>query len=121
MLFTTALIVVRNQRILAARNTRQEETQRRAAAGLPRKPANAAARPSPASPPGRPDRNRHDTSPRPSPPARTAPPTRPEHTLTQDKTSGPGPGAGPKTRHRTTGCQQARMSVLNVKIGLTET
>ena len=35
MLFTTALLLVRNQRILAAWNTRQQETQRRAAAGLP--------------------------------------------------------------------------------------
>ena len=37
MLFTTILLVVRNQRILAAWTARQEETQRRAAAGLPPK------------------------------------------------------------------------------------
>jgi len=37
MLFTAVLLVVRNQRILAAWTTRQEETQRRAAAGLPPK------------------------------------------------------------------------------------
>jgi hypothetical protein len=37
MLFTATLLVVRNQRILAAWNARQEETQRRAAAGLPPK------------------------------------------------------------------------------------
>ncbi len=37
MLFITTLLIVRNQRILAAWNTRQEETQRRAAAGLPPK------------------------------------------------------------------------------------
>jgi len=37
MLFTAVLLVVRNQRILAAWNARQEETQRRAAAGLPPK------------------------------------------------------------------------------------
>src|SRR5207344_2145897 len=37
MLFTTTLLVVRNQRILAAWNARQEQTQRRAAAGLPPK------------------------------------------------------------------------------------
>jgi hypothetical protein len=37
MLFTATLLAVRNQRILAAWNTRQEETQRRAAAGLPPK------------------------------------------------------------------------------------
>jgi hypothetical protein len=37
MLFVTTLLVVRNQRILHTWNTRQEETQRRAAAGLPPK------------------------------------------------------------------------------------
>ena len=35
MLFTVTLLVVRNQRILTAWNTRQEENQRRAARGLP--------------------------------------------------------------------------------------
>ena len=35
MLFVTTLLIVRNQRILHAWNTRQQETQRRAAAGLP--------------------------------------------------------------------------------------
>jgi hypothetical protein len=37
MLFTAVLLAVRNQRILAAWNTRQEENQRRAARGLPPK------------------------------------------------------------------------------------
>jgi hypothetical protein len=37
MLFTITLLIVRNQRILAAWNTRQEENQRRAAKGLPPK------------------------------------------------------------------------------------
>ena len=37
MLFTTALLAVRNQRILHAWNSRQEENARRAAAGLPPK------------------------------------------------------------------------------------
>jgi hypothetical protein len=37
MLFTTALLVVRNQRILHAWNSRQEENARRAAKGLPPK------------------------------------------------------------------------------------
>jgi hypothetical protein len=37
MLFTTVLLTVRNQRILAAWNTRQEENARRAAKGLPGK------------------------------------------------------------------------------------
>ncbi len=35
LLFTTALTVIRNQRITAAWNTRQQDTARRAAAGLP--------------------------------------------------------------------------------------
>jgi hypothetical protein len=37
MLFTVTLLVVRNQRILTAWNTRQEENQQRAARGLPPK------------------------------------------------------------------------------------
>jgi hypothetical protein len=37
MLFVTVLLVARNQRILAAWNTRQQENQRRAAKGLPPK------------------------------------------------------------------------------------
>jgi hypothetical protein len=37
MLFTITLLIVRNQRILAAWDARQQETQRRAAAGLPPK------------------------------------------------------------------------------------
>jgi hypothetical protein len=37
MLFTAVLLVARNQRVLAAWNTRQEETARRAAKGLPPK------------------------------------------------------------------------------------
>ena len=36
-LFVTTLLIVRNQRILRAWNARQEETQRRAATGLPPK------------------------------------------------------------------------------------
>jgi hypothetical protein len=37
MLFTATMLIVRNQRILAAWNTRQQENERRAAAGLPPK------------------------------------------------------------------------------------
>ncbi len=37
MLFTTTLLIIRNQRILQAWNTRQQENQRRAASGLPPK------------------------------------------------------------------------------------
>jgi hypothetical protein len=35
MLLTATLLTIRNQRILAAWNARQQETQRRAAKGLP--------------------------------------------------------------------------------------
>ena len=58
MLFTTALLIVRNQRILHAWNPRQEENQRRAAKGLPPEKPAVGARPSPRSPPGR-HRRRH--------------------------------------------------------------
>ena len=37
MLFTATLLIVRNQRILHAWTARQEDSQRRAAAGLPPK------------------------------------------------------------------------------------
>ena len=37
MLFTMTLLAVRNQRILTARDARQEENQHRAAKGLPPK------------------------------------------------------------------------------------
>jgi len=41
MLFIATLLIARNQRILTARNARQEENKRRAAAGLPLNPAKA--------------------------------------------------------------------------------
>jgi hypothetical protein len=69
MLAVTCLLVVRNQPILTAWNPRQEENARRAAAGPPRKPANAAARPWPAPP------RRHNRTRRPPQPAETAPAT----------------------------------------------
>ena len=47
MLFTATLLIARNQRILAAWNTRQQENARRAAPGCRPEPAAAAARPSP--------------------------------------------------------------------------
>jgi hypothetical protein len=53
MLAITCLLVARNQRILTAWNARQQDNARRAAAGLPREPAGAAARPSPRSRPYR--------------------------------------------------------------------
>ena len=53
MLWLACLLAVRNQRILTAWDARQADNARRAAAGLPRKPAAGAARPSPAWPPQR--------------------------------------------------------------------
>ena len=55
LLFTTTLLIVRNQRILTAWQARQEGNQRRAAAGLPPKTRKRHRRPSPASLPGHPD------------------------------------------------------------------
>ena len=52
-LWLACLLTIRNQRILHAFEARQAENTRRAAAGLPPKPASDAARPSPPSPPAR--------------------------------------------------------------------
>ena len=60
MLFTATPLIVRNQRILAAWDARQEENQRRAAAGLPPRTRKRRRKTSPASP-----LPRH--SPRPAP------------------------------------------------------
>ena len=108
MLFTTMLLAVRNQRILAAWNTRQEENTRRAAKGLPPKTrrrrrktlaALATGRPSP--PPistrhhhrrQRPDRHRRHQRAR-----KPAPRTRKATTRT-------------RTRHRTP-CHETRPNV----------
>jgi hypothetical protein len=65
-LFTTTLLIVRDQRILAAWNARQEDNARRAAAGLPPKTANAAARPCKTSSPN-PRSPAHALPPPPSP------------------------------------------------------
>ena len=65
MLFTATLLIVRNQRILTAWNARQQDNAHRAAAACPRKPANAAGQPSPASQP----RHHNSRHPRPQPPA----------------------------------------------------
>jgi hypothetical protein len=45
MLFTTTLLIVRNQRIITAWNARQDENVRRASQGLPRRPGAAAGAP----------------------------------------------------------------------------
>src|SRR5260370_8122879 len=68
MLFTITLLIVRNQRIMQAWNTRQEQTQRRAAAGLPPKTRKRRRRPLATLPPGppRPPRPPHPTPPLPS-------------------------------------------------------
>ena len=66
-LFTVTLLTVRNQRILAAWNARQEENARRAARGLPPKTRRRRRKtPAATAPPARPD-----LRPAPAPPART--------------------------------------------------
>jgi hypothetical protein len=125
MLFTSVLLVVRNQRTLAAWDARQEENQHRAAKGLPRRPAGAAARPSPASPQ---HRHRHGgtrgttavaNTPAPGPAATTTAPCRKPAELEHKATM--------RTRnaHNTTAArprqQNAGTSDPNVNIDLTET
>ena len=121
MLAVTCLLVVRNQRILAAWDSPAEENERRAAAGLPPKPANGAARPSPRSPPDRPDHRTGNDSPE-----------HPQHTH-HDSGSMPGnPTACTESHHtnakrtqhggtRNQAVTRGRMSDPNVKIGLTKT
>ena len=72
MIWLTCLLAVRNQRILAAWDARQADDARRTAAGLPRKPGAAAARPSLAWPP------QHRHNPWRHPILRPSP-ARPEH------------------------------------------
>jgi hypothetical protein len=63
MLFAATLLIVRNQRIQQAWNTRQQENERRAAKRLPPRPGAAAARASPRPPPpGRPSAQPHTTA-----------------------------------------------------------
>jgi hypothetical protein len=122
MLFTATLLIVRNQRILAAWNTRQEQNARRVANGLPPKPAGAGAKPSRTSP------RHHPDQPRPTPSAhdrhhryqaqqqrqRRRQPTRNQHTPHAASRNTPN-----ATRHpQRASC--AGMSDSNVKIGLTE-
>ena len=123
MLFTTTLLVVRNQRILHAWNARQEENQRRAATGPapenpqtapqdPRRPRRRAAL----------TRNRHDHEPRARHHHQDSRHNQAKARPDTGQTSGTRPRRGTRRpQHRTTGYQQAGMSDPNVKIGLTET
>ena len=113
MLFTATLLAVRNQRVLTAWTTRQEDNQRRAAKGLPPKPANGAARPSLASPRRHNQHHAHRTTPL-------------DHHSQQQAAACPEPGhPGTKHHHANTRTQTARvhggMSDPNVKTGLTKT
>jgi len=91
-LFVTTLLIARNQRILAAWNTRQEQTSAAQPPGSPRKPANGAARPPP---PGRPDPHPpRPPAPRPTPPARTSRDSTPWHATNRNQ--------APEDRHRNT-------------------
>ena len=124
MLFTTTLLIVRNQRILAAWNARQEENQRRAAAGLPPKTrrrrrktltalATAAGRPS------RQSTARTGTAPAPNTPpdSGSTPGNHPGHTASHQADTNRARHDGSHGHTRL----HAGMSDPNVKIGPTET
>jgi len=121
MLFTATLLVVRNQRILAAWNAWQEETQRRAAAGLPPKTrkrrrktlAGLAAGEVP-----RP-RQRHDHEPA-LVNSQDNRHNQAKHALTPAQTRHQAPAPAPRPQHQATSCQEAGISDPNVKIGPTE-
>ena len=127
MLFITTLLIVRNQRILAAWNTRQEENTRRAAAGLPPKTrrrrrktlaalATAPGRPSPAT------RPHAGTAPGTSTPAAPDTARRQQQHACKRLPARATPPCGHETAHGS-GHAETRtgMSDPNVKIGLTET
>ena len=80
MLFTAALLTVRNQRILTAWNARQEENTRRAAKGLPPKTRRRRRKTPPAHGPPL-------TRPAPAPPARSRDTTQREHARTRRHTA----------------------------------
>ena len=117
MLFTTTLLIVRNQRILARleRPAGRNPAPRRRRA-TPENP------PTPPQDPGRARRRATLTphpprprAPRPSPPPRTAATTRQEHAQTQDKPADQAPALTRRPRHQTTGAQETGMSDPNVK------
>jgi len=83
-LWLACLLTVRNQRILDAHSARQAGNARRAAAGLPPETRSAAARPSPASPPARPNKARQAHAA--AHPPNLTPSTATRRTLTADKT-----------------------------------
>ena len=122
MLFTATLLIVRNQRILAAWNARQEETPAPRRRGLPPKTRRrrrktlaglaAAGRPSP--PAARPGR------PAPSPPDTAAARNQARARRTPGK-HGQATGTPRRPRHGPRPPGRAGMSDPNVKIGLTET
>ena len=68
MLFTTTLLIVRNQRILAAWNARQQDNQHRAAKGLPPKTRQHRRKIPPAPPQSPPCRHKRPAAPRQAPP-----------------------------------------------------
>ena len=117
MLFIASLLIVRNQRILAAWDARQEENQRRAANGLPPKTRSAAAKPSPAHRRPAIARARHP-SPARSPQCRQHKHARKHAPRTESNQPGTH-RTRPAPHTETTGAPG--MSDQNVKIGLTET
>jgi len=124
MLFTTVLLAVRNQRILAAWTARPR-TRAAPPPGSRRKPGAGAGKPSPCSPPpGRPSppplpRGQHAPRPRPAAPGQRQHARTPgQHAHKADCQARNEHGHGSTRRHAT---QCGGMSDPNVKIGSTET
>ena len=97
ILFTVALLIVRNQRILHAWNARQEETQRRAAAGLPPQPQTAPQDPRRPRRRATLTRNRHDHKPRAVTTSQDSRHNQARARPGTGQTTEPGPAARPKT------------------------
>ncbi len=121
MLFTATLLIVRNQRILAAWNARQEENQRRTTAGCPPKPQTAPQDPRRPRRRATLTRHRHDHEPRARHHRQDSRHNQEQAHPGTRQTRASAPPRDPKTQDPTTDSQQARMSDPNVKIGLTKT
>jgi hypothetical protein len=92
-LWIACLLVIRNQRVADSCQARQQDDARRAAAGLPRAPANGAAPASPSSPPGR---HNQQQQPAPRQPSRSADTSRPRPSAPESAASA-SPGTPPAT------------------------
>jgi len=124
MLFTTTLLAVRNQRILAAWNARQQENARRAAAGLPPKTRRRRRKTLTALTATRPPLTRviYPPSRAPQPPGpHTSSGSLPANGQDPQKATGHAHIAHDAAANHSHTTDRPRMSDPNVKIGLTET